>query len=110
MGQIISADDLCKILEDHKKWISTYEEEGRRADLSGAEFVSWWSRSKLIGANLSDADLFRANLEGVSDLTIEQLSKVKTLYKAKLDPELMKQVKEKYHHLLEEPKKKAKGE
>ncbi len=86
MGQIISADDLCKILEDHKKWISTYEEEGRRADL------------------------FRANLEGVSDLTIEQLSKVKTLYKAKLDPELMKQVKEKYHHLLEEPKKKAKGE
>lgn len=31
------------------------------------------------------------------------LSEVKTLYRAKLDPELEKQIKEKYPHLLEEP-------
>ena len=37
-------------------------------------------------------------------LTIEQLSDVKTLYKAKLHPRLMAQVKEKYPHLLEKPK------
>jgi tetratricopeptide (TPR) repeat protein len=40
----------------------------------------------------------------VSGLTIQQLSKVKTLYKAKLDPELMKQVKEKYPLLLKNVK------
>ncbi len=45
-----------------------------------------------------------ANLWGVHGLTIEQLSKVKSLYDAKLDPVLMAQVKEKYPHLLEGPK------
>jgi hypothetical protein len=50
-----------------------------------------------------NANLQSANLEGVYNLTIEQLSGVKTLYKSKLDPVLMKQVNEKYPHLLEEP-------
>jgi hypothetical protein len=45
-----------------------------------------------------------AILWGVKYLTIEQLSKAKTLYKAELDPELMEQVKEKYPRLLERPK------
>jgi hypothetical protein len=45
-----------------------------------------------------------ANLWGIYGLTIEQLSKVKSLYDAKLDPVLMAQVKEKYPHLLEGPK------
>ncbi len=46
-----------------------------------------------------------ANLEGIRNLTIEQLSKVETLYGARgLDPELERQIKEKYPHLLEEPK------
>jgi len=40
----------------------------------------------------------------VKKLSINKLSKVKTLYKAKLDPELIEQVKDKYPHLLEEPK------
>jgi hypothetical protein len=40
----------------------------------------------------------------VKNLSINKLSKVKTLYKAKLDPELIEQVKDKYPHLLEEPK------
>ena len=76
-------------------------------------------RAILVGANLRGASLERANLQtvnlwrvnleganlwGVHVLTIEQLSKVKSLYDAKLDPVLMAQVKEKYPHLLEGPK------
>ena len=45
-----------------------------------------------------------AGLREVSGLNIEQLSKVETLYNTKLDPELMEKVKEKYPHLLKEPK------
>jgi uncharacterized protein YjbI with pentapeptide repeats len=56
-------------------------------------------------ANLASANLQEAYLEGVLNLTIEQLSKVKTLYEAKLAPDLMEQVKEKYPYLLEELKK-----
>lgn len=55
-------------------------------------------------ANLQEAILEEANLQGARKLTVEQLSKVKTLYKAKLDPELMEQIEEKYPHLLEVPK------
>jgi hypothetical protein len=39
----------------------------------------------------------------VLGLNIEQLSEVKTLYEAELDPELMEQVKDEYPHLLEHP-------
>ena len=56
------------------------------ADLSGA----WLSGANLSGAWLGGANLSGANLRGALDLTLEQLSKVKTLYKAKLDPELEK--------------------
>ena len=86
MGQEISAVDLNKILEDHKNWIRTHKKEGKRADLSDA--------------NLSGANLSGANLTQVKNLSINKLSKVKTLYKAKLDPELIEQVKDKYPHLL----------
>jgi len=73
------------------------------ANLIGANLFAAY----LVGANLSRADLYCADLsyaylsdavlEGadlseVLGLNIEQLSKVKTLYKAKLDPELEKQV------------------
>ena len=78
----------------------------------------------LRGANLQDADLRGANLEGATlgganlrgatlsyailwlatDLTIEQLATVKTLYRAKLDSPLLEQVKRLYPHLLDEPK------
>ncbi len=60
--------------------------------------------ANLLGANLQETYLWGANLQKARFLTIKQLSKVKTLYEAKLDPELMKQVKEKYPHFLEEPK------
>ena len=61
------------------------------------------------GANLSCADLSKANLtkarlSGAQGLTIEQLREAKTLYKSRLDPDLMKQVKEEYPWLLEKPK------
>ncbi|MDP7494768.1 MAG: hypothetical protein QGG26_17510, partial [Candidatus Undinarchaeales archaeon] len=52
--------------------------------------------------DLSQADLSGANLSEVIGLNIEQLSKVKTLYEAELDPEL-DQVEDEYPHLLEEP-------
>jgi hypothetical protein len=39
----------------------------------------------------------------VKNLSINKLSKVKTLYKAKLDPKLKKQVKDKYPYLLKKP-------
>ena len=58
----------------------------------------------MIGAKLSGADLSDANLTQVKDLSINKLSKVKTLYEAELDPELIEQVKDEYPHLLEEPK------
>ncbi|MEE9252605.1 MAG: pentapeptide repeat-containing protein, partial [Thermodesulfobacteriota bacterium] len=66
------------------------------ADLEGAD---------LFYANLEGVNLWSANLEGAKNLTVEQLSKVKTLYEAKLDKELMEKIqKKKYQHLLENPK------
>ena len=56
------------------------------------------SRADLSGANLS-----RADLSEVPDLNIEHLSEVATLYEAKIDPELKKQVKDEYPHLLKKP-------
>ena len=35
----ITAGELSKILKEHKNWISTYEEEGKHADLSGANLT-----------------------------------------------------------------------
>ena len=56
------------------------------------------------GANLAGANFYHSFLIMSKNLTIEQLSKVKTLYKANLDPDLMKQVKDCCPHLLEKPK------
>ena len=71
----------------------------RGGNLEGANL----ERVNLQTVNLWRANLEGANLWGVHGLTIEQLSKVKSLYDAKLDPVLMAQVKEKYPYLLEEP-------
>jgi Pentapeptide repeats (8 copies) len=79
------------------------------ADFRGAhlEGASLWSANleaalfenvHLMGAFLGDA-----RLEGATGLTIEQLATVKTLYRARLDPSLFKQIKEKYPQLLEKP-------
>jgi BTB/POZ domain-containing protein KCTD9 len=55
------------------------------ADMQGAH---------LTGTNLENTNLFKADLRGAIGLTVEQLSQAKTLYMAKLDPELMEKVKE----------------
>ena len=124
-GTKISEAELSKIFEEHIKWHETERKEGQRADLRGANLIgSYLHKTDLEGANLSFTNPWGANLEGANltganlegaklvwialrgaeGLTIEQLSRAKTLYTAALDPELMEQVKEKCPHLLKEPK------
>jgi uncharacterized protein YjbI with pentapeptide repeats len=62
------------------------------------------NKTDLSIADLTGADLREASLLEAKNLTVEQLSKVKTLYQAKLDSELEQQIKEKYPHLLEKPR------
>ena len=80
------------------------------AYLQGAYLMeaNFW-RGYLQGANFRGADLREAKLEGAylleaEGLRVEQLCTAKTLYGASLDTWLEEQVKEKCHHLLEEPK------
>ena len=86
-----------------------------KASLNGAHlertYFRWanLSSADLSNADLSNADLADANLEGTNfigakNLKIEQLSKAKTLYKATLDEELDKLLREKYPALIEKPK------
>ncbi|MCP3932450.1 MAG: pentapeptide repeat-containing protein, partial [Bacteroidetes bacterium] len=74
------------------------------ANLKGANL----SKALLGYANMKDAKLFAAdlresNLSGVVGLSISQVCRTKTLYNAKLDPELEAQVSEKCPYLLEKP-------
>jgi BTB/POZ domain-containing protein KCTD9 len=86
----------------------------RKANLKGADLME----ANLKGANLEWADLKWANLEGTDlkwanlegtdlgdtyGLSFDQLSKVKTLYNAKIDDELLIPLKEKYPALFEIP-------
>lgn len=57
---------------------------------------AYFGVASLIGVNLQEADL-----EGVFDLSLDQLSEVKTLYSAKIDKELFTPLKEKYPALFE---------
>jgi len=85
------------------------------AKLSGAGFfMSNLTKANLYGAKLSGAGFFMSNLTEANlygakleraNITIDQLSTVKTLYDATLDPELEKPLREKYPALFEEPKK-----
>ena len=47
----------------------------------------------LMGADLENASLYKADLRGAKGLTVEQLSKVKTLYLAQFDDEILEQIK-----------------
>jgi len=50
-----------------------------------------------------NANLEGTNLKGAKNLTIDQLSKVKTLYNAKLDPELEEELRKRgYSHLIDD--------
>lgn len=46
----------------------------------------------VMGADFENASLYKADLRGAKGLTIEQLSKVKTLYLAKFDEEILVQI------------------
>jgi len=61
------------------------------ADLEGTDFT---------GAHLENVDFSRTDLSKAIGLTIEQLSKVKTLAGALLSSDLEKEVEEKYPSLL----------
>lgn len=82
------------------------------AHLENADFFEVnLKKATLSNANLQGASLHRANLKevdltGAKNLTVDQLSKAKTLYKAKLDSELEEDLRKRgYGHLLDdEPK------
>jgi BTB/POZ domain-containing protein KCTD9 len=62
--------------------------------------------ANLIGADLNGVDLHKANLQETDlrkakNLSIDQLSKVKTLRNAKLDDELLIPLQEKHFPLFE---------
>ena len=81
------------------------------ADLRGSDLreadLRWTTliEADLIAADLSKANLRGVDLRGIQFLTPNQLSQVKTLYQAKLDPELEIQLINQYPHLLENHKK-----
>jgi uncharacterized protein YjbI with pentapeptide repeats len=62
--------------------------------------------TNLKGANFEDANLEYVKLKKAKNLTVEQLSKAKTLYKAELDLELEEEFRAKpYSYLIDdEPK------
>ncbi len=47
----------------------------------------------VMGADFENASLYKADLRGAKGLTVEQLSRVKTLYLAKFDDEILEQIK-----------------
>lgn len=49
--------------------------------------------SYLMGADFENASLYKADLRGAKGLTVEQLSKAKTLYMARFDDEILDQIK-----------------
>lgn len=88
---------------------SLKEANFKEADLIETNFKGTdLKRANFEGANLKKADfegadLKRDNFKGAKNLTVDQLSKVKTLYKAELDPEIEKPLREKYPALFEKP-------
>lgn len=71
---VINPKDLKKILNDHKRWLDSAGECGKKATLTGARLVRAdlyglrlsrvnFQGADLRGADLSEADLYEANLE-----------------------------------------------
>jgi uncharacterized protein YjbI with pentapeptide repeats len=74
------------------------------ANLQGAD-LGWanFQGADLYGADLQEATLRGSNLYEVKNLSLDQLSKVKTLHDAKLDEEFLIPLKEKYPALFKKP-------
>jgi uncharacterized protein YjbI with pentapeptide repeats len=66
--QEISLLDLAETLDQHKEWLESGGEAGRRAELCGLNF----SGADFTGVNLQGANLDRANLQG-ADLSMANL-------------------------------------
>ncbi|EAQ0344172.1 pentapeptide repeat-containing protein [Salmonella enterica] len=63
----MNAAELSKVLEQHKVWITSLDQEGSRADLCDADLCGADLRdANLRGANLRDANLCGANLRGAN--------------------------------------------
>lgn len=74
------------------------------ANFEGADLTrAVLSSEKLEGVNFDGAILQEIEIRGSNKLSINQLANVKTLYKAKLNPSLIEEIKKKYPHLLEKP-------
>lgn len=54
----------------------------------------------LMGADFENVSLYKADLRGAKGLTVEQLSKVKTLYLARFDEEILVQLKQSLPELV----------
>jgi Pentapeptide repeats (8 copies) len=110
-GKIVANPEYVKHLKQGPDVWNKYREENIdiyifqrpdfiEANLKGANL----REANLKGANLKGANLREAKLKGATNLTIDQLSTVKTLYKVvDLDSTLFEQVRENYPHLLEKP-------
>jgi uncharacterized protein YjbI with pentapeptide repeats len=85
---------LSEVIVGHDSGIKFHVRTNlEQADLRGADLKD----AKLDGANLRETDL-----RGAKNLTLEQLSKVSTLYKAQLDLYLQQRLGEAHTRLMEE--------
>ncbi|QIB90118.1 pentapeptide repeat-containing protein [Methanosarcina mazei] len=85
-------------------WANLEKVHFKEANLKEAYFFeAILKEAHLEKTDLEGANLKGANLKGAKNLTVDQLSKAKTLYKAKLDPELEKPLREKCPALFEKP-------
>src|SRR3981081_394964 len=66
--QEISLLDLAEALDQHKEWLESGGESGRRAGICGLKF----SAGAFTGVNLQGANLDRVNLQG-ADLSMANL-------------------------------------
>jgi len=87
----------ANLKEAHLEEADLREAHLEKAILIGAHL----EEADLSGAHLEEVDLSEAYLERAKNLTIDQLSKVKTLYEAKLDDKLLIPLKEKHPELFE---------
>jgi len=72
-----------------------------KADFTNAILIDANLRgAHLAGAELENANLYKADLRGAVGLTVEQLSRVKTLYLAQFDPDIMEQLNQALPELI----------
>jgi len=88
-----------------RQWLSqnTWLSSKKAWRLENLDIVPDLNGADLLWADFSEANLSGANFQLTRNLSVGQLSEVKTLYEPKLDPDLMKQIERNYPHLLAKP-------